>query len=423
MRDHAAAARQPRPHQARGGPLSRRLRFLSRRARHSRQSDRAPHAALAARSHDIDAAVEGRRAVLDRPARHQIHGHAGLGGAGARRRDLGRRGLPETNSDHRCGELSRARARRRSHTRPDRREARHRRIQPAGCRRVRALPWRRGQRAGQCAGAGPPRPACRVPDDGACSSTPKARAAAASCSRWRPIWERRTSGGWRSTTRSSRRPRRRPAPPTAHRLERGRRLATEGDPANGIPACNACHGRDALASYPRLAGQNAAYMAGQLRLWKAGHHTSTGGAAIMAPDRTAFERRRHRCGDRLSFRSRRRTRRGIAAMTGRRALAVCTGRRGLARRLRRQPVRPQSERPRSPSACAPELAAVRVRDGRAPARRPRHGRGDPRTAAAARSAGFRPHGRLGRHRLPGGHPDRPSGLRRVADACEHRRSR
>ena len=164
--DHAAAARQPRPHQARGGPLSRRLRLLSRRARHSRQSDRAPHAALPARSHDIDAAVEGRRAVLDRPARHQVHGHAGLGGAGARRRDLGRRGLPETNSDHRCGELSRARARRRSHTRPDRREARHRRIQSAGCRRLRALPWRRGQRARQRAGAGPPRPACRVPDDG-----------------------------------------------------------------------------------------------------------------------------------------------------------------------------------------------------------------------------------------------------------------
>ena len=66
-------------------------------------------------------------------------------------------------------------------------------------------------------------------------------------------------------------------------MERGRRLATEGDPANGVPACNACHGRDALPSYPRLAGQNAAYMAGQLRLWKAGHHTSTGGAAIMAP--------------------------------------------------------------------------------------------------------------------------------------------
>jgi cytochrome c553 len=60
-------------------------------------------------------------------------------------------------------------------------------------------------------------------------------------------------------------------------------LAREGDPANGIPACDACHGRDSLARYPRLAGQNAAYMAGQLRLWAAGHHASTGGGAIMAP--------------------------------------------------------------------------------------------------------------------------------------------
>jgi cytochrome c553 len=66
-------------------------------------------------------------------------------------------------------------------------------------------------------------------------------------------------------------------------VERGRRLATDGDPGNAIPACDACHGRDALASYPRLAGQSAAYLAGQLRLWKAGHHTSTDSAAIMAP--------------------------------------------------------------------------------------------------------------------------------------------
>ena len=65
--------------------------------------------------------------------------------------------------------------------------------------------------------------------------------------------------------------------------DRGRRLAIEGDTANGIPACNVCHGRDALASYPRLGGQNTAYMAGQLRLWNNGHHTSTDGAAIMAP--------------------------------------------------------------------------------------------------------------------------------------------
>ena len=57
----------------------------------------------------------------------------------------------------------------------------------------------------------------------------------------------------------------------------------EGDAANGIPACGACHSRDGLARYPRLAGQSATYMAGQLRLWATGHHASTSGAAIMAP--------------------------------------------------------------------------------------------------------------------------------------------
>jgi cytochrome c553 len=65
--------------------------------------------------------------------------------------------------------------------------------------------------------------------------------------------------------------------------ERGRTLATAGDPANGIPACSVCHGRDALPTYPRLAGQSAVYMAAQLNLWKAGHNTASGGAAIMAP--------------------------------------------------------------------------------------------------------------------------------------------
>jgi cytochrome c553 len=65
--------------------------------------------------------------------------------------------------------------------------------------------------------------------------------------------------------------------------ERGLQLATQGDPVNGIPACATCHSREGLARYPRLAGQNASYMAGQLRLWAAGHHTSTAGGAIMGP--------------------------------------------------------------------------------------------------------------------------------------------
>lgn len=74
-----------------------------------------------------------------------------------------------------------------------------------------------------------------------------------------------------------------PATVDANLMVRGERLATTGEPAAGLPPCNACHARDALGSYPRLAGQNAAYMKGQLRLWKAGHNKAGDGAAIMAP--------------------------------------------------------------------------------------------------------------------------------------------
>jgi len=74
-----------------------------------------------------------------------------------------------------------------------------------------------------------------------------------------------------------------PVTPDANPVARGELLATTGDPAAGVPPCIACHGRDALDTYPRLAGQNAAYMKGQLQLWKAGHNTAGDGAAIMAP--------------------------------------------------------------------------------------------------------------------------------------------
>lgn len=66
-------------------------------------------------------------------------------------------------------------------------------------------------------------------------------------------------------------------------IETGRKLAVEGAPDNGVLPCLTCHGRDAPASYPHLAGQNAAYIAGQLRLRKMGHVPATDGAAIMAP--------------------------------------------------------------------------------------------------------------------------------------------
>jgi cytochrome c553 len=65
-------------------------------------------------------------------------------------------------------------------------------------------------------------------------------------------------------------------------IERGRKLALEGAPEAGIPPCMACHGNPGGAA-PRLAGQHAAYLTGQLQLWRAGLVPTTAGAALMAP--------------------------------------------------------------------------------------------------------------------------------------------
>ncbi|MDE2051842.1 MAG: cytochrome c4 [Gammaproteobacteria bacterium] len=49
-------------------------------------------------------------------------------------------------------------------------------------------------------------------------------------------------------------------------IARGRDIFEHGIPAQGVPACAACHGPDALGSdaYPRLAGQHAEYILKQL---------------------------------------------------------------------------------------------------------------------------------------------------------------
>jgi cytochrome c553 len=66
-------------------------------------------------------------------------------------------------------------------------------------------------------------------------------------------------------------------------IERGRALAKEGDAPAKIPACSSCHRNEALKAYPRLAGQNAAYMANRLRLWKNGFTAASDTDTIMAP--------------------------------------------------------------------------------------------------------------------------------------------
>jgi cytochrome c553 len=49
-------------------------------------------------------------------------------------------------------------------------------------------------------------------------------------------------------------------------IARGRDIFQHGVPSQGVPACAACHGPDALGSdmYPRLAGQHAQYILKQL---------------------------------------------------------------------------------------------------------------------------------------------------------------
>lgn len=60
-------------------------------------------------------------------------------------------------------------------------------------------------------------------------------------------------------------------------------IAVEGDPKRNIPPCDSCHGKTALDTYPRLAGQSAHYISSQLVLWRSGVPRSGPLSEIMAP--------------------------------------------------------------------------------------------------------------------------------------------
>lgn len=66
-------------------------------------------------------------------------------------------------------------------------------------------------------------------------------------------------------------------------LPQGDRIATRGLPELGVPACNGCHGAvpGRNPTYPRLAGQDARYIAAQLRLMRHGTRGGTPYAHIM----------------------------------------------------------------------------------------------------------------------------------------------
>lgn len=64
---------------------------------------------------------------------------------------------------------------------------------------------------------------------------------------------------------------------------RGEAIAQGGLPLRGIPSCLGCHGKEAAPQYPRLAGQAARYLEGQLAVWRAGLNERSATGKIMAP--------------------------------------------------------------------------------------------------------------------------------------------
>lgn len=76
-----------------------------------------------------------------------------------------------------------------------------------------------------------------------------------------------------------------PAP--AHRtadpqdIERGRALASGGDPERGLPPCRACHSGQHRNDFPMLVGQNGRYLESQLSVFRTGGRDSTGYGQVM----------------------------------------------------------------------------------------------------------------------------------------------
>ena len=79
-----------------------------------------------------------------------------------------------------------------------------------------------------------------------------------------------------------------PYPPDAAPAPPPSTLYSEGDPARGLIACAACHGRDGEGigpGNPPLGGQPAAYLAEQLRQWRASERRNDPGNLMLAISR------------------------------------------------------------------------------------------------------------------------------------------
>jgi cytochrome c553 len=71
------------------------------------------------------------------------------------------------------------------------------------------------------------------------------------------------------------------APGDGEDVEEGENIVLRGIADAGVPACATCH-FGANAQFPRLEGQSAAYLKGQLEIWRQGLRDDTGYGAIMA---------------------------------------------------------------------------------------------------------------------------------------------
>ena len=73
-----------------------------------------------------------------------------------------------------------------------------------------------------------------------------------------------------------------PRPPVpADLLAEGEAIALRGAPAQGVPACQGCHGATRPPATPALEGQWPRYIEQQLRLWKAGNRGGTPSSEVM----------------------------------------------------------------------------------------------------------------------------------------------
>lgn len=72
-------------------------------------------------------------------------------------------------------------------------------------------------------------------------------------------------------------------------LGRGQAIATRGIPREQVPACMNCHSGRQSPEFPVLAGQNAAYIVGQLQLWHRGGRRGTAYGRIMAVVASALD--------------------------------------------------------------------------------------------------------------------------------------